>query len=270
MPAQQEVISVVIPNYNNAPYLDECLASVMGQTYRGLEIIVIDDCSTDASRDIITRHAGEDERVVPVFNTENIGVARNRHKGLMMSAGCFVTTLDSDDKYWRADKLAREYELLVRKRETGFPNSIVFSGIVLIDKNGTVIGKQHDTIQEGSIMNDIVRRTCMIPRDFLFTREQYEAVGGFDAKIPIYEDWDLKIRLAKKNQFYYSGIDGIGYRRHGSGLSSASPLYHAGWLLRIFAKNFFLLETERIQTSRVLGALIYKMFWNYLKKRLLR
>lgn len=266
----REIISVVIPNYNNALYLQECLESVIGQSYKNLEILVIDDCSTDASAHIIRKYADRDNRIVPVFNAENIGVASNRHKGLLMARGSFATTLDSDDIYYRHDKLEKEYSLLKQKREADLVDSIVFSGIVLIDRTGKQIGRQHDVILEGAIMNEIVRRTCMIPRDFLFTREQYLAAGGFDSKIPIYEDWDLKIRLAKKNRFYYSGIDGIGYRRHGSGLSAASPLSHAGWLLRIFAKNYSLLEAERVKTAGMLLRLVAKMIRSHVRNRYFR
>ncbi|MHB8790390.1 MAG: glycosyltransferase family 2 protein [Desulfobulbaceae bacterium] len=268
--SDQETISVIIPNYNNGLYIDKCLDSVAGQSYGNLEIIIIDDCSTDSSPDIIRLYAARDKRFVPIFNADNIGVARNRHKGLMMCRGAYVSTLDSDDVYCRPDKLEKEYARMREKQQEGLDNCIVFSGIVLIDRNGKVLGRQHDVIREGAIMNDIVRRTCMVPRDFLFTREQYLAAGGFDTRIRIYEDWDLKIRLAKRNRFYYSGIDGIGYRRHGAGLSAASPLCHAGWLLRIFAKNYSLLETERVKTTAMLGRLVSKMIRNHMQNRLFR
>lgn len=266
----QELISVIIPNYNNEIYLEKCFESVSAQTHGNLEIIVIDDCSTDSSPDIIREYAKRDNRVVQVINPANIGVARNRHKGLMMSRGSYVSTLDSDDIYCSTAKLEKEYALMREKRQEGFSDSIVFSGIILIDRNGNAMGRQHDIIREGSILNDIVRRTCMVPRDFLFTRDQYLAAGGFDSRISIYEDWDLKIRLAQKNQFYYSGIDGIGYRRHGTGLSAVSPLSHAAWLLRIFAKNYSLLETERVKTAGMLGRLIYKMIRNHVKNKFFR
>ena len=85
----------------------------------------------------------------------------------------------------------------------------------------------------------------MIPRDFLFTREQYDRAGGFDKKIRIYEDWGSENQVGgTDNLFFYSGIDGIGYRRHGAGLSAASPLNHIYWLGWIFMKNFHLLQTK--------------------------
>ena len=265
-----DLISVVIPNFNNGKYIERCLESVLEQTYDHLEVIVIDDCSTDESSDIIKRYAASDKRIVPVFNTENVGVGSNRHNGIMMSKGRYLTTLDSDDIYISSDKVAREYALMQEKLASGLDNIIIFSRIVLLDANEKKIGLQNPVIKEEKILNDIVRRTCMIPRDFLFTREQYIRAGGFDMKIRIYEDWDLKIRLATENLFFYSGIDGIGYRRHGTGLSAVSPLDHIYWLGRIFIKNFHLLQSERLKTVRVFIRMLWRMLRNYLKKRFVK
>ena len=146
-------------------------------------------------------------------------------------------------------------------------NSIVFSGIILLDKDENVLGKQNPTVKEGKIINDIMRRSCLIPRDFLFTKEQYCKAGGFDKRITIYEDWDLKIRLSQDNLFFYSGVDGIGYRRHGQGLSSASPLYHIWWLSYIFVKNFRLLRTERMKTVKIFSKMIIRMAKNNVKRK---
>jgi len=85
----------------------------------------------------------------------------------------------------------------------------------------------------------------MIPRDFLCTKKQYLAVGGFDKDIPIYEDWDLKIRLSKENKFCYSGVDGVAYRRHGTGLSSVKSSEHVKWLKYIFEKNDRLIPSSK-------------------------
>jgi hypothetical protein len=143
----------------------------------------------------------------------------------------------------------------------------VFSGIVLIDSGGDVIGKQHATIKEGMLLNDILSRTCMIPRDFLFTKEQYLQAGGFDNRIAIYEDWDLKIRLASENKFFYSGIDGIGYRRHGKGLSAVSPLRHILWLNRVFVKNIGLLQLQKVNTIILFYKFLWQLFMNHLRER---
>lgn len=90
------LISVVIPVYNGARYLDTCLGSVLSQSYREIEVILVDDGSTDASRDICERYAAQDSRV-RVVHQENQGPATARNAGIEQSRGAFLFFLDSDD-----------------------------------------------------------------------------------------------------------------------------------------------------------------------------
>lgn len=264
---RERLISVIVPNFNNSLYIEECLLSIIRQTHKYIEIIIIDDVSTDGSVEIIKHYTTRDSRIHPVFNVRNVGVAKNRHNAIIMSRGEFITTLDSDDILFREDKLEKELECLLARKSADHDNVIVFSGIVLIDSGGDLIGMQHAHIKEGMLLNDILSRTCMIPRDFLFTKEQYLKAGGFDNRIAIYEDWDLKIRLASENKFFYSGIDGIGYRRHGKGLSAISPLHHILWLNRIFVKNIGVLQFQRVGTVILFYKFLWKLFINYLRER---
>jgi glycosyltransferase involved in cell wall biosynthesis len=95
---------VIIPVFNEAAKLDRCLASVLNQTYKNLEIIIVDDASTDRSRDIIRRFEKEDARIKPQFLTKNSGQGSARNVGLGAAAGVYIFFLDSDD-YLPADAL---------------------------------------------------------------------------------------------------------------------------------------------------------------------
>ncbi len=109
-----------------------------------------------------------------------------------------------------------------------------------------------DKIKEGHIFSEIISRDCFIPRDFIFNKKNYFETGGYDFRFPIYEDWDLKIRLSHKREFYFSGINGIAYRRHGEGLSSKPSGVHKKWLKRVFNKNEELIgdsEKEKIKEN---------------------
>ena len=90
------MISVIIPVYNVEPYLRKCLDSIVNQTYRDLEILVVDDGSTDGSGAICDSYAEKDERVV-VFHTENRGLSAARNLGLDNAKGEWINFLDSDD-----------------------------------------------------------------------------------------------------------------------------------------------------------------------------
>jgi glycosyltransferase involved in cell wall biosynthesis len=259
---QDDLITVIIPNYNNAHFLEKCIESVIQQTYRNLEIIISDDGSTDNSIDILRKYEEKDSRIRLFLNNKNVGVSRNRHQAIMLSRGLFLSTLDSDDVFYSEDKLEQEYNLLLEKWQSGIKNVITFSRIVILDEHDNFLGYQNNTIKEGELLDAIVKRSCMIPRDFLFTKEQYIRAGGYKFYLPIYEDWDLKIRLAANNSFFYSQVDGIGYRRHGKGLSHTSPFRHVFWLNFIFLRNFHLLRTKRLNTSKC----FYQFLWRILKK----
>jgi glycosyltransferase involved in cell wall biosynthesis len=219
--------------------------SILNQTYKNVEIIVCDDCSTDRSLEILYEY----EKLYPalikvISNDSNLGVTQTRHLAILESTGEYFTTLDSDDYFYEIHKIQREMALvLTYKKHTG-KDVIGFSNIVLVkeDKTEIYVCGNSNNIKEGQIIKDIMSRSCMIPRDFIVKKDIYFEVGGFDADIPIYEDWDLKIRLANKCDFYFSNVIGTAYRRDGRGLSSAPQSEHIDWMQKIFEKNIALAD----------------------------
>lgn len=231
------LISIIIPNFNNAHYLDDCLESVINQSYNNTEIIIVDDCSTDNSIEIIKKWQRKDSRIKLIINNINQKVSKTRDIGIRNSTGEWITTLDSDDYYYSGDKIRNEIEKL--QHNNFDKNIIVYSGIVQIDLNGNEIAKimREDNTKNGYLFEEIITIGCAIPRDFMFSKKTYMEVGGYDYNIPLYEDWDLKIRLSKVNKFLFSGVDGIAYRRHKKGLSTTSRAEHKKWVEFVFGKN---------------------------------
>ena len=89
-------ISIIVPVYNVAPYLRQCLDSLVGQTYRNIEIICIDDGSTDGSGEMLNQYAESDARI-SVFHIENAGVSSARNKAILYASGKYVMYVDGDD-----------------------------------------------------------------------------------------------------------------------------------------------------------------------------
>lgn len=240
---KQALLSVIVANYNNERFIRECLDSILNQDYKDLEIIVHDDCSIDSSQKIMREYEKKyPGKVKTMFSPVNQGVAQTRHKAILDAKGEYITTLDSDDYYYDPQKLQKEMELVRHHKEKNSRDVIAFSNIVLVKGDKTTIqtwGNQ-ENIKEGLILDHIMSRSCMIPRDFVIKKEAYFQVGGYDTHIPIYEDWDLKIRAASKYEFYYTGINGTAYRRHGTGLSASPIPEHIHWLEFIFKKNIHL------------------------------
>lgn len=247
------ILSVIVANYNNERYIRDCLDSILNQTYKNLEILVCDDCSSDRSLAILKAYKKQYPSIIKVIsNASNLGVTQTRHLAILQATGEYLTTLDSDDYYYETQKLQREMELVLSyKKETG-KDIIGFSNIILVKGDKTLIAICGDSnnIKEGQIIKEIITRSCMIPRDFIMKKDIYFKVGGFDADIPIYEDWDLKIRLANKCDFYYSRVNGTAYRRHGGGLSSVPIPEHIEWMQRIFDKNLSLICNDDLDCVR--------------------
>ena len=247
-------ISVVIPNFNNEPYLRACIDSVLRQSFKEIEVLIIDDCSTDGSRELLNIYAREYPDIIrAVFNTKNLGVSRNRHAGILASRGKYITTLDSDDLYADETKLEREYFLIKQYENNDGRDIIAFSNVRMLfnDTSESLVGTC-ENIREGDIFESMLLRKHFIPRDFLFKREMYFRVGGYNPSYKIYEDWNFKLKLAQRYQFYYTGIVGIVYRRHGRGLSAQGAEEHIKYLRKSFSEAVFgFNESEIIRKHKV-------------------
>ena len=255
-------ISVIIANYNNEHYLPDCLDSVLRQTFKDAEVIITDDCSTDGSKELIKRYARQyPDLIKAVFNVKNLGISRNRHVGVLVARGKYITTLDSDDMYADETKLAMEYSLVKCHEAREGRDVIAFSNVRMLfnDKSESLVGTT-ENIEEGNILEAMLLRKCFIPRDFLFKREMYFLVGGYNPSFKIYEDWNFKLKLAQQYPFYYTGTIGVIYRRHGHGLSAQGAEEHLKYLRKSFSEIVFSIKKNKnIRKHKV-------YFENYLMK----
>lgn len=257
------LLSIIIANYNNDKYLSECLGSILSQTFKELEVVVFDDCSIDNSCRILKQYENMfPNKVRVIYSPENIGVSRARHEAILYSRGEYITTLDSDDFYFDNKKLQKEMELILKYKSNN-KNIISFSRTAIVDKTGDFINYQFNQlpIKEGTILENLIARNGFIPRDFIFKKEIYFKIGGFDFCFNTHEDWDLKIRLAKEYKYYYTGIKGTAYRIHGDGLSSISHAIRTKNLWAVFNKNINLIRHEDVKR------LTKKEFTNFMQNR---
>lgn len=225
MDETRPTISVMMPCCNNSRYIEAAVSSVLSQQIdQPFELVIVDDASNDDSVDRI-RSIG-DPRIRLIQNETNRGISSVRNQLLQAATGQYVTSLDGDDLYVDSEKLRREWQLL---RDAANPErTIVYSDVRWIDGEGRtmLLASSIAPAMEGILYQAILDRRVMIPRDFLMSAQLARDVGGFDVELPIYEDWDYKLRLAQKAVFRYTGSVGIGYRRHGSGLSAAAAPLH--------------------------------------------
>ncbi|MEQ9235289.1 glycosyltransferase family 2 protein [Coleofasciculus sp. E2-BRE-01] len=234
-------ISCIIVSYNKGKFLQDAIVSVLNQTRPVAEIIVADDGSTDGSRNLITSLAQEYCKIKPIFREKNLGVAANRDLAIREANGDLLTTLDGDDWY-SPQKIEKELIAIQNK-----PDAIAYSDVRLVNREGKQISEwdisgfsNFDIAQR---LRWLSHRIGPIPRDMLLPKKLYLEVLGMRHCLPIYEDWDFKIRLAAyPNEWIHSGIAGINYRKTKSGLSQSSSLIHTKCQYQVLMANQKLLK----------------------------
>jgi len=253
MQTSSPYLSIIIPNYNHAKYLPDCIESIQKQTFTDYEIIIVDDNSQDESKQVIHKLAAKFGNIRPIFNTTNLRVSKTRDIGFRAARGAYVTNIDSDDVFFNTNKLKNEMALIHHYKEKHNKDIAAFSNIACVDKDLNYVKDQwpETFIKEGNILYNIIVRGCHIPRDFIFLKDVYYQLGGYDTRFNIYEDWDFKIRLSAMLEFYYTGEYGVGYRQLSGGLSQANTLVHIKNLNKIFNKNLGLIpRKDRKQIAR--------------------
>lgn len=192
----EPLVSVIIPTYNRAEIVREAIDNVLQQTYANIEIIVVDDGSTD---DTIARLKSYGERI-QVVTQQNAGPAAARNNGVKVSHGEILAFQDSDDS-WHPSKIERQVSLLQRAGEDVpccLCNSIVHmhGGQTMQSFDRVQIDK---SLQEGIWLNPfeiLATRFILFNQAVAVRRAAFEKVGGFDESLRLMEDVDLQLRLA--------------------------------------------------------------------------
>lgn len=214
-------LAVIIPNYNKELYIEQCLQSVLQQSLQPNQIIVVDDCSSDGSRDIIYALAAQYKQITPVFLDKNQGVSNARNVGVEHASTEYITFLDSDDLYYNPDKLKNEMKILSGKDEM----ALAYSKTVKVNADGELIG---EGLADWRYLSGKVDRALIanykgfstLPRDYTMARSVFLKYGRYDPARRLYEDFELSMKLACAGiEFLYTGGTGTGYRAVAGGLS---------------------------------------------------
>ncbi len=207
-------ISVVIPTFNRAAVIRRSLDSVLAQTLQPLEVILVDDCSTDETERVVRELGSGLVRYVRL--DERLGAQAARNRGIREARGDWIAFQDSDDE-WLPDKLERQVALLARR---GFDPCTVVHG-------SAVVPGRSDPMPERRIPEDALDALLQAPAPFLqamlVSRAALERIGGLDEQVPSFHEWETSIRLAGFCEF----------------VEPADPVfvYHAGRLDSISASG---------------------------------
>jgi glycosyltransferase involved in cell wall biosynthesis len=211
------LVSVVMPSYNHEKFVSEAIESVLGQDFDDLELIIVDDASTDTSRQIIQKHAEEDARVRVILHETNCGIAKTVNDGIAVAQGKFLALTASDD-VWMKDRLSKQLAVLESDEDL-----IVWTEAEIIDESGQPVVSAWDEFksdvsakQTGDFFHDLLGRwEFLIPSTMLFKRAN---LGGirYDENLKYANDYKLNLELAAKYTFYLMSEPLTQYRIHAS------------------------------------------------------
>jgi glycosyltransferase involved in cell wall biosynthesis len=224
--ADRPLVSVITATYNRAHLVAMTLDSVVSQDYRPIEMIVVDDASTDDTVAVVERSRSDFEQAGIPLNVRvratNGGPASAFNEGLEVGGGSLVSVLGSDD-LWHRGFLPTMVDLLSRYPDCG----VAFSGVEIIDEAGTVLHLHDPEIDDPSPegvlrrpLDQLITRSPFRTSGTLIRRSVFDAVGTFDECVRFGEDTDLWYRLARDTDFAYTRIPLIAYRIHPGMLSS--------------------------------------------------
>lgn len=237
--ARADLVTVVIPSYNHRSFVGAAIESVLRQTYPAIQLIVVDDGSTDGSRELLEelaiRHGFD------LLVQENQGVCRALNRAIRERAkGAFICLLGSDD-IWAPKKIAVQMARLGEEPDSQFcfAQAVSFS----LSPDSPLGNPFPANPREGWMLKHVVFRQHVPAGTMLFSRALYDSLGGFDERLRE-EDWDFVIRAASCTKFVAVREPLLFYRIHASNtmrVRTRRQIFHQKVL--ILAKNFDLLPS---------------------------
>lgn len=183
------LVSVIIPTFNRAGWLTETIESVLSQTYPNLELIVVDDGSTDDTAEVVQRFGNR----LTHLRQANRGVSAARNRGVAASRGAWVAFLDSDD-LWRPNKVAAQVAMFQSQPEV----AVCYTDEIWIRHGVRVNPKRIHQKHTGWLFEPSLPRCIISPSSIMMRRSLWTRLGGFDERLPACEDYDLWLRMTAR------------------------------------------------------------------------
>jgi len=207
------IVSICIPTYNRKKYLKETIDSILAQTYKDYEIVIVDDGSTDGTKDMIKQLG------IPVIYhwQDNSGDAATRNRLVKLSGGKYISFIDSDDLL-----LPDAIERMIRVMDTETEDIIVYGSYYRIDQNGKIYGRCKRKLYSGNVTKYLFQTIFVHSCGSMFPKRILKDFPVFDTSLKVCSDYDMWLRLSAKYRFVALPEPTFKRRRHSGNLSGAS------------------------------------------------
>lgn len=210
MPGRQsDLVSVIVPAYNAATHLRETLESALAQTYSDIEVIVVDDGSTDETLEVAGAIAATDPRV-RVLRQANKGPGAARNLGIEQARGTLIAPLDADD-LWHPTKIAKQVSVM---RQAGLEVGLVYTWSAVIDEDGCIVDRSWGESVKGDAYAALVLYNFLLNGSTPLVRRRCLAeTGGYDEAFRYAQDYLFSLSIAERYDFAVVPEFLVGYRR---------------------------------------------------------
>ena len=194
------LVTIIAICYNHEQFIEECLQSIINQTYKNIELIIVDDFSVDKSREIMLIFSQKNIGINCIFNKYNVGNCRSFNQALKIAKGKYIIDLSTDDVL-KPNRIEEQ----VKKFEESDNIGIVFSDAEYIDEYSNWLGlfyKKNQRIPEGNIYEDILKKSFIMPSSMMIRKSILDKLGGYDENLS-YEDFDFWVRSSRRYDYAY-------------------------------------------------------------------
>ncbi|HGY56247.1 MAG TPA: glycosyltransferase [Caldithrix abyssi] len=192
----EKLVSVVMAAYNAGPYIEDAIESVLAQEYRNVELLVVNDGSTDDTEKRVQKYLNNSK--VKYFAQQNLGQAKAKNKGIREAKGTYIAFLDADDK-WTPDKLSQQIPCFDKSEKIG----VVFTNFALMAEDGTILGSTDRKFYSGNLTARLLIENVVTGMSSVVKRECFDKVGLFDESLPMGIDYDLWLRISVHYEFFF-------------------------------------------------------------------
>jgi glycosyltransferase involved in cell wall biosynthesis len=202
-----KLVTIVLPVHNGIQYLAQSIESCLNQTYQNVELIIVDDCSTDESPACIEKYANSDRRVRVITNETNKRLPASLNIGFSYSSGDYLTWT-SDDNYYDDNAIETMMNYLDNHANVGF----VYADMKIIDSRQGSIRYNRGIGNYGSVSDLLI---CdVVGACFMYRRSVYEKIGEYDVSRELIEDWDYWVRVSFEYDIHHIPRNLYTYRAH--------------------------------------------------------
>jgi len=240
----RSLVSVVVPTYNRADLITDALDSVYQQTYRPIELLIIDDGSTDSTPGIVQQwtllHQKAKVFDIKYIKQTNQGGNPARNNGIQNATADFIAFLDSDD-CWHPEKINLQLQRFINKNV-----GAVYCGVRhILASDGTQTEPSGRVYPEGDLLKQLLVKDVTAPTStYLVRKKVFDAMGAFDTSLQARQDWDMWIRVAKWGKIHAVPRPLVDYRTHEGERTASNPMKEVRAYQRIREKYKLLIRQQ--------------------------